>query len=274
MFPRWRTGEEKNMRLAVRLSVVFVALLPGCGYFTPAPAPVAPGPPIDAPAIAPLPGERIPKDDEAEALPVAVAALQKLGGKVWEVDRSKPEHPITAISLENAGQRADEAMALLRSFPALRKLDLSHSKVSDAGLARLKDKPDLEVLLLVDTRITDEGVSHVGTLKKLTELDLSSTSITDQGVEHLKGLTRLESLGLRETRITGTGFAHLIGLKKLRELSLGGASISDDGLGHLGALTQLSSNMRTIVDVRGTNASKAAVEGLRKALPGASVVHD
>ena len=105
----------------------------------------------------------------------------------------------------------DEQLAeKLKGLENLKPLDLSYTKITDAGLVHLKGLPNLEELDLVGCyKITDAGLVHLKGLTKLEYLNLSYTNITDAGLEHLKGLTKLERLGLRETNITDAGVKSL-----------------------------------------------------------------
>jgi Leucine-rich repeat (LRR) protein len=52
------------------------------------------------------------------------------------------------------------------------------------------------------TRVTDAGMEHLKGLSSLKELDLSHTGVSQAGVAVLKALTGLQSLELDDTRIT------------------------------------------------------------------------
>ena len=65
-------------------------------------------------------------------------------------------------------------------------VDLSSTRITDAGLRCLKGLPQLQTLNLESTEITDAGLAHLGDLIQLRELDLSSTKVTDAGVAELK----------------------------------------------------------------------------------------
>jgi hypothetical protein len=81
----------------------------------------------------------------------------------------------------------DEIVELLAPFEGLTELDLSHTAVTDAGLATLAKLPQLEVLRLRATKITDEGFrTHLAGIKTLKRLDLGETSVTPEAVEAWK----------------------------------------------------------------------------------------
>ena len=56
--------------------------------------------------------------------------------------------------------------------------------------------PKLRDLKLNRTRITDAGLVRLKTLKQLKRLEISSTDITDAGLSHLKALTELRWLAI------------------------------------------------------------------------------
>ena len=70
-------------------------------------------------------------------------------------------------------------------------------------------KDNVAELQISGSRITDAGLVHLKDLIKLSHLNLSDTQITDAGLLHLKGLTKLERLNLKDTKVTDSGVAEL-----------------------------------------------------------------
>jgi Leucine-rich repeat (LRR) protein len=62
--------------------------------------------------------------------------------------------------------------------------------------------PFEKALDISSTRVTDAGVEHLKGLPLLKELDLSHTQVGDAGFAVLKTLTALQRLGLGDTRIS------------------------------------------------------------------------
>jgi hypothetical protein len=89
-----------------------------------------------------------------------VAALSKLGARV-ERDPTAPDKPVIAV-------------------------DLSSTRVTDAGLERLEGLGGLETLYLVSTNVTDAGLVHLKGLAHLTGVSLSETEVTDRGIADLE----------------------------------------------------------------------------------------
>ena len=87
--------------------------------------------------------------------------------------------PDTVVLQMANGDVTDDTLRYLGNLGNLRELDLSDTKVTDAGLARLAEHPKLESLRLARTGITDSAFE--GTLDKLPslkQLDLTGSKVT------------------------------------------------------------------------------------------------
>ncbi|HEY6546322.1 MAG TPA: c-type cytochrome domain-containing protein, partial [Vicinamibacteria bacterium] len=84
-------------------------------------------------------------------------------------------------------------------------LDLSRTRVTDAGLKVLARMPNLEHLDLRGTAVGDEGVKALASLSHLHTLSLYGTGVTDAGLESLRGLPSLRRLYVGSTKATGPG---------------------------------------------------------------------
>jgi hypothetical protein len=117
------------------------------------------------------------------------------------------------------------------NLAALTHLDLSHTKVTDAGMGYFKDCKDLRHLHLGHTKVTDAGMAHFKDCKALTDLFLNGTNVSDAGLANFKGrplmalwiyntgitdLTPLQGMPLRDIRLTPRNIAR--GLKILRDM--------------------------------------------------------
>lgn len=119
-------------------------------------------------------------------------------------------------------------------------LDLSASWTTDADLDRVAGMTGLETLRLAETRVTDAGLERLRELRSLRELDLYFAEFfTDDGVAALSGLQRLERLNLRGTRVTSRAFETLAKLTALRSLDISYSQIDDAGVELLADLPQL-----------------------------------
>ncbi|OAI48939.1 hypothetical protein AYO44_06530 [Planctomycetaceae bacterium SCGC AG-212-F19] len=81
---------------------------------------------------------------------------------------------------------SDAELAKLQ--PQLRHLFiLDCTKITDAGLAHLKDKTNLEFLFINRSPITDKGLAELHSLPKLRKLYLRyCNGVTEEGIEALQ----------------------------------------------------------------------------------------
>lgn len=122
-----------------------------------------------------------------------------------------------------------EDLKHLAGFPALARINLRGSTITDDGLAVLATLQDLQSLELQGANISDKGVAHLAKLGALAELGLNNTSITDAGLAHLKNNTVLESIQLNGTKITDVGLDHLKGLP-ITSIAIGATAVTDAGM--------------------------------------------
>jgi Leucine-rich repeat (LRR) protein len=100
--------------------------------------------------------------------------------------------------------------------------------IGDEDLRNLPNPPFRFGLSLAGTRVTDAGVKKLKELKNLTSLDLAWTQVSDARLVELKGLKNLTELRLLGTRVTDAGLDKLAGMK-LRHLSVSDAARTDLG---------------------------------------------
>jgi hypothetical protein len=81
-------------------------------------------------------------------------------------------------------------------------IDLSNSKVPDAGVFLLRDCAYLQRLGLANTSITDQGLAYVQELQALRAIDLYSVkTISDKGMKYLAQGRLREIIDLQVARI-------------------------------------------------------------------------
>lgn len=211
----------------------------------------------------------------------AVAALVKIGVPL-ERDTMGRVRWIEAVH----GEINDEALRQLPGLPLLEWLEIGGGKITQSGVAHLKDCSQLRRLYIHEVRLTDRALSFLGNLQHLEALSLRSTGITGKGLKHLRttgplrvlNLTSddisdqdlaqvakfesLEVLALQDTKITGAGLANLGGMKRLNVLNLIDCPIGD---GDVECFTSMP-NLR-IVHAAGCNISEKAIEDFKERLP-------
>jgi Leucine-rich repeat (LRR) protein len=191
------------------------------------------------------------------------------------------------IGVNRATGTIQRGACTYRQCRNLESLSLAETKISDQGLALLKDLKHLKWLKLEGSKsISGEGlIGFQG--QELHYLDLSGTKIDDRILERLFEFKSLRTLWLRDTCITDVAVRRIGALAMLEELHLDGCkAITDKGvswtseLGNLKRLclsgTKVSdetllraekmSNLKEL-EVYGTAISKEGVARLRKHRP-------
>ena len=121
-------------------------------------------------------------------------------------------------------------------FPeSLEELNLSHTSVSDAGLASFLNA--LRRLKLSHTNV--RGVA-LGRLTTLEELDLSGAPVNDESAKQLAQLVNLRKLRLSYTDLTDAAYAGLKSLPRLEHLDLAGNDVGDKGLAEISSIASLT----------------------------------
>jgi Leucine-rich repeat (LRR) protein len=167
--------------------------------------------------------------------------IRAAGGSVTRDNAGR----IVAVDL-HASCVGDSDIAELTKLPALTKLDLSETRITDRGLLDLKSAPNLtEFNLFYAELVSDQGIAVVKNLPHLKRLDPRGAKITDSTLQLLNRLTSLESLDIAFTQVTDSGIGQLA-LPNLKELSPGGNKLTDAGLQCLRQMPALTS-----LDLRG-----------------------
>jgi hypothetical protein len=155
-------------------------------------------------------------------------------------------------SLTIVSQRVSDAgLSHLTGITTLRSLDLQSTRAGgggvdafgqleslalgpmtgDADLEAVARLPQLNVLILTDSRISDDGFRRLGSLPALETLILSGPhSVTDEGLQVLADLDQLKRITLHGQRYTWAGLKPLSGLPQLEQVELRGGGLGDAGL--------------------------------------------
>ena len=187
-----------------------------------------------------------------EAMPwlaaVSLANCGRIGDKAVAYLRGHQELEQITLQWTATG---DESVAALTGKPALSRVVLGN-KVTDAGVARLRDFPALVVASEADSflavsmarTLTDRALADIGELKGVAALDLhtsvfGSPHYTARGVAHLRAMTSLDSLNFHGQLATDPVLREIAGIPKLRSLHCQDIVSGDEGFIALGECTTL-----------------------------------
>jgi mono/diheme cytochrome c family protein len=98
-------------------------------------------------------------------------------------------------------------------------LDLSRTRITDAGLKALEKMPNLQHLDLRGTAVGDAGLHALAPLQDLRTLGLYGTAVTDAGLPALQRLSGLKRLYVGGTKVTPPGLATLGRARKGLQIS-------------------------------------------------------
>jgi sugar lactone lactonase YvrE/Leucine-rich repeat (LRR) protein len=133
-------------------------------------------------------------------------------------------------------------------------------RVTDDWLKNIADQSELRRLEISGTAVTSAGLIHLKHLTNLDRLNICLTAVDDRGFEHLAELTKMRRMVVCSSKITGAGFQHLHGMKQIESINLHSSPASDAGLEAIGKLTNL--RRLEIVHTRVTDAGLKHLAGL------------
>lgn len=173
---------------------------------------------------------------------------------------------------------SDAGMEKLKALENVTDLNLfAVEHITDVAVAYIRGWKKLERLNLRGTDITDTSLQYLAGVTTLKSLDISDTQVTNNGMEYIASLRNLEELLVGGNKVTGAGLRVLKTLPNLKRLSLRGAQKRNSGTWAV-TLTDLDLEMLAtlkplrFVDLSRMKLSAAAVENFRRARPDVEVL--
>lgn len=133
----------------------------------------------------------------------------------------------------HANPQVAEAVTHVKSFPNLKMLNFSSSKLTDADMEPISSATKVEELGLHGTQVSDDGLKHVSGLKNLRFLNLTDTTVGDAGLAHLSSLQSLARINLQNTKVTDEGLKLLESLPNLAYVVLSNSAVTEEGVKRL-----------------------------------------
>ncbi|MCS7023627.1 MAG: hypothetical protein NZV14_02415 [Bryobacteraceae bacterium] len=141
-----------------------------------------------------------------------------------------PRGEVVALSFRSSWIEDSDLQPVAR-IGSLRRLDLSHTRVTDVGFQQLKNMPAMEeVNLYFAEQIGDGALVVMKNWKRLKRVNLRGTKVTDLGLAQLAGHPSLESLDVGYSLFTDNGFEPLTAIPNLKEIAVGGNKLTDVGV--------------------------------------------
>ena len=188
--------------------------------------------------------ERFAKLSHLRKLDLSFSLLTDAG-----IERLKPLTAVTDLNLYSVERITDVAVAYIRGWKDLERLNLRGTDITDTTLQYLAAFPALKSLDISHTQVTNNGMEYLPALRNLEELRVGGNKVTGVGLRWLRVLPNLRVLDLNGTQKRNSGLwsvsltdldvEMLGGFKQLQELNLAGAKITDAALGGVSRLTHL-----------------------------------
>ena len=156
------------------------------------------------------------------------------------IDRRSPA-PGTIYLNRDANDDDIKELPQLPYAASIRELRMGGCRHTDRSLEYVAQLPALERLWISQSKITDHGLEAIGRITSLRQLRLEwSSQIVGHGLVHLAKLQSLVELTVEgcEPKLEG-GLHNLAALKSLRRLVLGYNSLDEGSLAGIGSVTQI-----------------------------------
>lgn len=184
----------------------------------------------------------------------AAGRLIELGGS-YAIESQGSDRIAVSFASQGDAIPAEAFEQIEKLAEHIYRLDFTASGVTDDDLGRLPDLPALDKLYLKDTAVTDAGLANLPEMFSIRYLNLfGAAGVTDAGLDHLEELFTLEEVYLSETGVT------IEGVQSLRE-ALGDEVevVFDDTVGLIdtpgadaGAAADPTTPVNTVCPVSGT----------------------
>jgi hypothetical protein len=171
-------------------------------------------------------------------------------------------------------QRLGDSLFYLRELPNLQMILIGQTRMDDAAAMNIGLLRSIKQVQTVSqgfglpiTNTGLQGLSNAVTLEILDLQGIDINGVTDAGLAHLAKLTNLRKLFFsRASRITIAGFEQLTPLKQLQELNLSFCILTDADLPRLRAVIQQLPALR-ILYIQSTAMTPEATLQLRQEFP-------
>lgn len=116
---------------------------------------------------------------------------------------------LEGITASTGSTCTGDAIRELAKLPKLKTISWWVKGLKDKDYLLLADLPAIERITLNSTAITDDGLAAFPKCKSLASLNLSGNSITDKGLAHIEAVKPLKYVTLAGTQVTDAGVAQL-----------------------------------------------------------------
>ncbi len=153
----------------------------------------------------------------------------KLDARAVLAMRAGEPNADAVIHLEDFGATVSALAVTLPQYLVVEFISTYHKTTDKEVEQILHIAPNVVEVDLSRTKVSDAGLKHVGKLGRLTHLNLNRTGVSDAGIKNLAGLPSLEWLNLYGTKVTDACLPDLAKHRKLTALYLWDTAITAEG---------------------------------------------
>lgn len=143
------------------------------------------------------------------------------------------------IHLPDNRRMTTEGMKVFERVNSIVVADLNFTKVTDEGIANLRNCHNLERLLLTGTPVDGSFLIQLDRCRNIRTMHLADTRLTDEAMKHVAKLPHLRNIMLCRSKVTNSGLANLSANQNLAQLTTNRSAITDEGLSVLSTLKHL-----------------------------------
>lgn len=144
----------------------------------------------------------------------SAARLNAIGG---EAKVSFHEDPRGEIWFDLTGKIKTPDLKLLQGVKRLTAVRIFSEDLTDKMVGDIRGNPDLNLLVVMSSKLTDKCTEPISRMAGLTKLDINKATLSKVGLGRLGSLKKLERLYLYNAKIAD---AEMAPLKKLTHLKL------------------------------------------------------
>jgi serine/threonine protein kinase len=174
----------------------------------------------------------------SEPYPLSFIASSNACEKPKTFRRFRPDE-LWRVDVSNLMEASDDLLISLDHLTGLRGLILVSVDISDAGLEHLKNLPNLKDVRVSDSKITGAGLAKLKCIKHLDELWIDQIENVQPVLKALDGSTTISYLSAKHDRLTDADMTCISHLPNLEELRLAHDPINDAELAKLAGLKKL-----------------------------------
>jgi serine/threonine protein kinase len=188
--------------------------------------------------------------------------------KIFNSFRPSDLHSLIGPEELNSTYNLKQAMPFIAKLTEIRSLNFRTSNIGDEQVVYLNQMPKLESLDLSYTRLTGGGIAKLKRLKNLRSLNFGSNTDCKALLLTLAGSEKLQRLSLDSVYppLSASDVRLIVSCKNIHTLNLNGSLASDETLQILSGLPNLS-----ILSINDCVVSQEAIKNFKKSYPAGQV---